>query len=67
MGKHYSDNQKVEFLTELKYYLCRKAALIAGIKPTAAKELKARVGDLKVLHVEQGLPTTSNNGREASA
>ena len=57
MGKHYTDNQKVAFLTELKYHSCRKAALLAGIKPTAAKELKARVGDLEVLYAEQGLPS----------
>jgi hypothetical protein len=56
MGKHYSDSEKTIFLTELKYHSCRKAAALAGIKPTAAKELKARVGDLEVYHLEHGLP-----------
>jgi len=56
IGKHYIDNQKVAFLTKLKYHLYYKAALLLGNKPIAIKELKTKVRALEVLYHEQGLP-----------
>jgi hypothetical protein len=56
IGKHYSNSKKIIFLTKLKYHSCHKAAILARIKPTAVKELKVRVGDLKVYYLKHGLP-----------
>jgi hypothetical protein len=54
MGKHSTDAQKIQFLTELKYNSCCKAGQIVGLAPSTAKDIKARVGYLLALHHENG-------------
>ena len=56
MGKHPTLVLKVEFLTHLKYVHCAEAARLAGLKPTVAKDLKARAGALEAEYAEKGLP-----------
>ena len=56
MGKHPSDLQKAEFLTHLQYVSVRKAAERSGLTYSTGQRLKAHVGDLEIIHAEQGLP-----------
>ena len=73
MGKHSTDAQKIQFLTELKYNSCRKARQIVGLAPSTAKDIKARAGYLLALHyknsfltIEQQIARREGSGAKSS-